>query len=306
MPSSSTKGAQTGESKMPQKRNLIVVRSGHHSLHEQWLRGAEPDFDLVVTFYGNEIPADWAKSAIAYQVIPIKGSKWKGLHHYFTTTNEWRTYDRILAPDDDLAFDAATANRFFDVATQLQADLCQPALDEKSYFSHLVTLRHGRFRYRTTNFVEMMCPCFSKRMLETTLPLFNESESGWGLDVFWTDLIVQNGFIPPVIIDETPITHTRPIGAAGHGSSGALTPGEELRMFMQKFGLGRREMVTTGGRLLDGTDVSVEKNPFRLTGAVLAEVATKVGRTSMKKLRRNAMGQIRLAVQNKASAFGRV
>ena len=154
------------------KKNLIVVRAGDKSLHSNWLKNENPEFDIIVTYYGNNVPEEW--KAAGYPIYNIKGGKWTGLYQYFTEHDEWKQYDKILLPDDDLDFDARTINGFFYNIGVLNADLSQPCLHESSYYNHLITLRHPCFNCRVTNFIELMIPCFSRRLLEKVIPTFAE------------------------------------------------------------------------------------------------------------------------------------
>jgi hypothetical protein len=230
-------------------RNLVVARSGEKSLHMNWLKGVEPNFDLIVTFYGNEVPQSWSETEKFYEIIPIKGSKWKGLHQYLTSTESWKEYDYILLPDDDLLCSAHELNAVFNTARLMNADLCQPALDRNSYFSHTITLKHSAFNFRYTNFVELMIPCLSRRMLEATLELFTLTESGWGMDNYWWEIIQKNEFLIPVIIDDITVTHTRPVGSANNGTSGGgLSPLKELKIFCEKLSFSPMPLTNIGGK----------------------------------------------------------
>ena len=251
------------------KKNLIVARCGDSSLHLNWLQGESPNFDLIVTYYGNKIPDHWTLDNPNYKIVHIKGSKWGGLTEYFENHEEWKNYDYVLLPDDDLLFDAKLINNFFKKCNLLNIDLAQPALDHKSYFTHPITLQHLNFDYRFTNFTEIMIPCLSKRMLLESLPLFKESDSGWGMDNYWWPLIVKNGFNPPVIVDSTPITHTRPVGSAGHGVGAAggnhRTPVDDLNDFIKKYNFSIPRHITLGGTLKSGRvlDFKAAKQEFK-------------------------------------------
>ena len=62
---------------------------------------------------------------------------------------------------------------------------------------------------RYTNFVELMCPVFSRSFLQICLPTFEASFSGFGLDHIWSQL---GGRVPGriAIIDDIAVAHTRP------------------------------------------------------------------------------------------------
>ena len=61
-------------------KNLVVARCGPNSLHQNWIKGDNPNFDLVITYYGDEVPSGW--DADGYPIHKIKGSKWAGLYKY--------------------------------------------------------------------------------------------------------------------------------------------------------------------------------------------------------------------------------
>lgn len=80
-------------------RNLVVVRTGHKSLHSHWLKGAEPAFDLLVTAY-EETPA--VPSSPRIRQISLPGRKMEGYYRLFTESTELlRNYDQIALFDDD-------------------------------------------------------------------------------------------------------------------------------------------------------------------------------------------------------------
>lgn len=231
-------------------KNLIIARCGDKSLHMNWLKNGNPDFDLIVTFYGDVVPEAWANTKFYYEIEFLKGSKWRGLYDYMKKNESWKNYEYILFPDDDLLCSARDLNGIFSYAHELGADLCQPALDINSYFSHFITLKHASFNYRYTNFVELMTPCMSRRMVEATLDLFDETESGWGMDFYWSKLIEENDFLPPVIIDDITITHTRPVGSANSGvGSGLASPRIDLQSLCQKLAFIPAAPINLGGKL---------------------------------------------------------
>lgn len=259
-------------------KNLVVARCGPNSLHKNWIKGDVPNFDLVITYYGDEIPSEWKSDD--YPIHKIKGSKWAGLYKYLTENDGWRTYKNIFLPDDDLLFDAKILNEFFGIFNDLDLDLAQPALDPQSYFTHVITLRSESFDFRVTNFAEIMCPCLSSRFLDKTLELFSISDSGYGMDNYWATLLDQNGYKPPVIVDRTPIMHTRPVGSAGNG--GANSPMHDLQKFikMKKFKLEKN--INFAGKLVGGNYISVSGDIDNFQLALLRDLATKVKKDFVK------------------------
>src|SRR6185436_6910282 len=120
-------------------------------------------------------------------------------------------YESCWFPDDDLSTDGPTINRMFDLFQAHDLWLAQPALAAGSHVSHLITAVVPGARVRFTNFVEIMCPIFSRHALNVLGPTFAGSISGWGLDFVWPHLLglPENRI---AILDETSVLHTQPVG----------------------------------------------------------------------------------------------
>lgn len=216
------------------RMNLVVVRAGDRSLHEQWLKGGERNWDLVVSYFGDR-PELFAQQDV--KVIPCRGSKWQGLISFLKGHPDiTRQYSRIWFPDDDLLLDTLTINRFFNLSEKYDLALSQPALTWNSFYSHKLTLWHPLSEFRYTNFVEVMAPCFRSDFLEVVGESFGESSSGWGLEYLWAAELENRGF-KQGIIDSTSMFHTRPVGSAGHG--GANDPMNEMARLLEKYQLSR-------------------------------------------------------------------
>ncbi|MGC4994850.1 hypothetical protein [Nocardia salmonicida] len=198
------------------RRNLVVLRAGDASLHEQWLAGPHPrTWDMVVSYFGDD-PDRYRVDGITR--IDRKGPKWPALHHVLTVdlAGVIENYDYIWLPDDDLAADTSTINELFEYAAQYDLSLAQPALTEDSFFSHEITLVDRRFELRHTNFVEIMAPCFSQEFLNRCLPTFDTTQTGWGLDFHWPRFITDSSSI--AIVDSVTVRHTRPVGGPNYAA----------------------------------------------------------------------------------------
>ena len=223
------------------KKNLIVVRAGDNSLHPEWL-GPNQNFDVVVSYFGNQ--PDIYRTGVTR--IDHKGSKWEGLTLVMNSPElngeilNWKDYDYICFPDDDLRTGVDTWNEFFDIVHELKPALSQPALTPESYFTHPITLQVPDVKYRKTNFVEVMAPCFRRDFFYAAKHTFAENASGWGLDYLWPSMIDDRDNI--IIVDKTPIVHTRPVGSAGHGG-GTKNPKHELKHLMKKYNIQRSKHV---------------------------------------------------------------
>ncbi len=217
-------------------RFLVIVRAGDQSLHPRWTRDAATrDWDLVVSYFGND-PDRFRDAGVTR--IDDQGLKWAGLHALLTREDFWRAYDYIWLPDDDLAIDQAAISTLFATMDELRLALAQPALSWTSHYSHPVTLHCPSFRVRMTNFVEIMAPCFDRRFLETCLPTFTETMSGWGLDWLWPRLLPHDS-LQCAIIDLATATHTRPVGGPSYDRlrDAGIAPQDEAAALMRRHGI---------------------------------------------------------------------
>jgi len=145
----------------------------------------------------------------------------------------------VWLPDDDLKADLTTLNRFFEIVSEYDLDLAQPALGAGSYVAHDITLRRPRMRLRFTTFVEIMAACFSRRALELCQPYLGATISSWGPNHFFLRLL---GYPDRkiAIIDETSVIHTRPPHRGPNSAlavSQGASPQDELNQFLQMHGL---------------------------------------------------------------------
>ena len=195
------------------RRNLVILRAGDTSLHEQWLEGGtERNWDLIVNYFGDNAQRYRQDDA---RRIDSKGPKWPALHDLIRQLgDEVFRYERVWLPDDDLRASKDGINALFDIFEKHRLALAQPALTPDSHLGHLITLRNRSFRLRFTNFVEIMAPCFSRDFLKEMLPTFNENLSGWGLDFLWPSRIADWTRI--AIIDAVSVCHTRQVGGPNY------------------------------------------------------------------------------------------
>ena len=216
-------------------RNLILLRAGDASLHGQWTRGADRDFDIFVSYYG-EVEGRHLDDADYYESRP--GPKWPGLAALLRDHPSLvDAYDAFWLPDDDLAADTAVLNRMFAFFHAHQLALAQPALTPDSYFTWSTLLQAPRAQLRFTGFVEVMAPLFSRDALRLCAPTFDESRSGWGLDWVWPTLCERAGAGRIAVIDATPVRHTRPVGGELYRRNPDIVPRADAKRVIEKYGL---------------------------------------------------------------------
>ena len=221
---------------MSQRRNLVIVRAGDNSVHPGWLADADRNFDIFVSYFGNE--QDRYKDSADYHENR-KGMKWPVLGELLQARPELvERYAQFWFPDDDIVTDAATISRMFDFASAYRLALAQPALTRESYFSWPLLLQDVRYQLRFTRFVEVMVPVFDREALRTCLPSFTENNSGWGLDWLWPQLLADRGPEAIAIIDAVAVFHSRPVGGGElyKGSGTSVAESDRLALFA-KYGL---------------------------------------------------------------------
>ena len=82
------------------RRHLVIARAGRRSLHPLWLDPAkERNWDLYLCPYEQIEPLCDLECSIG-DVLP--GPKWAGLRTLLNSWKEWRDYEYIWLPDDDI------------------------------------------------------------------------------------------------------------------------------------------------------------------------------------------------------------
>ncbi len=183
-------------------------------MHQNWLLGAaERNWDLVLCPF-QDIDPD---PAALIDDFKVEGQKWIGIYKLLTEWPDWRRYDYIWLPDDDLLTDCSTINELFTLSSAFNAKISAPALSKTSFYSHEITLQNDSFFARATSFIEIMMPCLRRDVLDICLPSIGTSKSGygWGLDFLWPNMLNYDGLI---IFDQLTVEHTRPIGATRNSS----------------------------------------------------------------------------------------
>ena len=159
------------------KTNVIIARAGKNSRHLEWLRGAEPNFDLIVLAY-EDLPETLTRDVSLYVVI--RGAKVVSWSQFFDERPDiLAPYQQIAMIDDDIECDAVVLNACFALGEQHDLRIWQPSLTYDSYFSYAITINSPAFVRRYVNFIEMMCPFFAKSALIEIMPFFQMGLRGW-------------------------------------------------------------------------------------------------------------------------------
>jgi hypothetical protein len=190
----------------PKRPYLVFFRSGPNSLHPR-IVGEDPDrnWDCVVNWWGSEPGRASADLLLAGGL-----NKTDGFHELAMQGRvPWRDYRYILLLDDDVYFAPGDVSRLLRICDEHATYLSQPALRWGTYASHAVTLRNPLCVLRSTSFVEMMAPVFSRAALGDLLDTFTLTRSTWGIDWAWSSRLAGAGRIH--VVDAVSVDHTKPV-----------------------------------------------------------------------------------------------
>ncbi|WP_310621696.1 DUF707 domain-containing protein [Flexibacterium corallicola] len=138
------------------------------------------------------------------------GGKWSGIYDFFKSYPELLDkFEYFWFPDDDIETTSEDVERFLKIVFRERFQLAQPALKSDSYYAYRITLANPRFRFRRTNFVELMMPIIHRDLLLQVLPVFANRHFAQGMDFIWHQL-ARDPLRDVAIIDEVPMGHYRP------------------------------------------------------------------------------------------------
>ena len=195
------------------RRNLVILRAGSTSLHGQWARNIADEartWDLCLSWYGTDASFPEGDPA-EYKIIQNLDRKFTSVHRLCYPGSPLFDYDYIAMPDDDIAMSWGDMNALFAVAADRKLALCQPALTPESFISHDITRQQPENLLRYTNFVEVMFPVFSAMAFRRCAGTFGLSDSAWGLDIIWPQILGGHRH-RIAVVDAVAVTHTRPPG----------------------------------------------------------------------------------------------
>jgi hypothetical protein len=219
-------------------KNLVIIPAGKTSEHQKWTQDHKDyGFDLCLLNYSHPHVFQDKNSKEAKFVINESGMKFKLMTKFIEShSSVMDEYDYTLLMDDDVVTTPVEIQKFFSVCSNDNFDLAQPALCSDSTYTFMPTLRINNARYHLTNMVEIMMPCFSKRLFKETFDDIRHSKygHGWGLEGIWNKKFhVGNGLTKfggkIGVIDCVDFCHLRPLG------------GGDTKIY-EKFGSPREEL----------------------------------------------------------------
>jgi hypothetical protein len=213
-------------------KNLLISPIGDNSLYYVWLKD-KPNFDIYLIYYGDDEQKSEELKCSSNFFVRRKGTKFNIVKKLFQKDpNFFKQYDYVFIPDDDLYLITKDINRIFELANKHELQLCQPSII--GYYDVPITLNVPSCVLRYTNFVEVMCPCFSKEALEKCVHSFDHSVSCWGIDIWWHSIMEkpQDKF---AILDDVIAIHTRKcFGGEYYKNNQIYEPWNDLKKLIEQ------------------------------------------------------------------------
>jgi hypothetical protein len=230
---------------------LVIVRAPTAEKHASWASEyAGRTWDLIVSTYKD------STEVADFPVVMKAGYRWPALHGILHDLGpDLGGYEYIWLIPDDVTIRLPKIDELFAVMRELRLGVAQPSLTPNSYFYWPIVVSLVNCRFRRTNFVEVMMPCFRADILRAALPMFAAARFGWGMDWVWPTLVDKDSAAG--IIDAIYVHHWRPLGKELTRKESDLgeTPGEEMERTLSGRHI-RRKTETLEVVLNDGRRIS--------------------------------------------------
>jgi hypothetical protein len=198
-------------------RNLLITTIGTYNHLNRWIEG-NCNFDLALIDYTETgvIPVEIQSRCVYF--ANFQTFKYPGLYKVFKENPQLLNYDYFWLPDEDIELTTLEINKLFDKMYQYHLDLACPSIEiSDTSFPSWSCFIHDVRAVREIiyiNYIEVMCPVFSRNGLDRCLDTFWRSQSGWGIDLAWPKLIngginLLQGFRNVAIINSIIARHTR-------------------------------------------------------------------------------------------------
>ena len=237
------------------RRYLVVVRAGDDSLHERWLACGERNWDLVVSYGGDDAQIFHRPDVMR---VDGKGAKWPALRELLASdVVDWRAYDYVWITQGDMITTGDDVSRMFDICSGLDLWVAHPALHRDSPTNHTITLHNPAFGLRFVNFVEATAPVFQTRFLGAVLPSLQLNDSGGGLGYLWPRLVDDAGR-RCAVIDSVPMQRMRPMhGAVRFEDAPVTAERHETVQLMSAFQIAEAAEINIGALMRTGERYSL-------------------------------------------------
>jgi FkbM family methyltransferase len=139
-------------------------------------------------------------------------------------------YDFIWVADDDLIVAPVDIGRLFEISSEYDFWISQPAFSSRGRVSHPITGWGGiDSSIRIVNFVEITCPLFRKDKLDEFLGVYDGELVGWGIDWWYCNHFEANRNRKLAVIDEVVVTNPHEHQRAGGGREIVKLQSDEFR-----------------------------------------------------------------------------
>lgn len=195
-------------------KNLVISTVSDSSLHRHWIQSK--DYDSYLIYYGEKEGYEGQSTYYKRK----KGYKFHLIKDAIEEMADIYKYDYVWLPDDDIAATSEEVCALFLYMKEYQLEIAQPSI--MGYYGVDLTLHQKGSKIRFTNWVEIMCPCFSLNALLECKKTFKENNTGWAIEGIWSRLL-GHPTNKIAIIDDIIVYHTRP-ALSGDTYSGRNDP----------------------------------------------------------------------------------
>lgn len=221
------------------RKNLILAPSNKNSLVKEWMSHPEDrTFDVILTYYDDD---EQEKELEGYfdELYTMQGFKYPCAYSIINNGGI-TSYEYIWMPDDDILLNTHEINRMFELMKEYDLWLAMPSIVRgKGSFNTFGTQAHHPGNIlRHVGFVEVQCPVFSSYALKKCWSTFNESQSGWGIDLVWPKLLGRP-LNKIAILDDIKAKHTRPVGKGELYKRLNIDPDAEMHAMKRKYDVKR-------------------------------------------------------------------
>ena len=192
--------------------------------------GPERQYAIALNSYNGN--ANYVSGA-DYQ-FGMAGHKWPCIHAILPQITD--EFDAYCFLDDDIEVTMDDLNRLFAIGTSAGLNLWQASLSRGSHGYWDFLFHRDESYMRPVELVEVMMPCFSAEALKTCFPTFCESQSGYGLDQLWAQMMNWKGL---AVVDIVQAGHHRPLMSDSWRLAGGMSAFQEGQQLREKYGVAR-------------------------------------------------------------------
>lgn len=218
-----------------QMKVLVIIPAGPNTVHESWYSKVEDGviIDFAIIWYSDELIFDTIKDS--KYLFFKKGPKWALIRSVLQKI-DWKEYDYIWLPDDDLKALNGTIPILCKTMEKYDLSLAQPSLIDQHVQWKILLTQPGE--YHLTNFVEIQAPCFSKKGFEIIVHTIMNDDvyTGWGLDYVWSNIFEQNR-LRIGVVDTVVMEHVRYVSkkVTKDYQGGGINPFEEMKLTLSRY-----------------------------------------------------------------------